>query len=443
MWLKGQRQARRVTADSGPSEALVGAAYDIGSQRHGLLFGIFCLWVLSLPFYRYSVVATYSIDNLLAPFLCLSAVFLPRLRDQAIVVRRVQILWAMLALYTLYGIAVLAKFAASPVFPREAVWNIVRDSFYFFAPALYIRDLRTLRIMKKLIVVVAVIGGLSAFLVALGVIRLPVERFAESRIGEGWLPKSIGLFSSYGDLSILYGFVAVLMVSHGREALGFLGSRVGKLGVWLALLLGLAGSQSRNMLFGTILALCAYWGWRRLQTATGKQRNAIIGLFLAGMVVLPGIMVAFGSDIVERISQMGGERAEHTAVERLESYSQALALLAVEPLGVSYETYRKWQPLIEHIHNMWLRLLLQGGPLAVAGVAGLIWLAFKGGSKQAAPPLLPVEPPLIIGAIVALFIAVEFYGGISSTMWLMLGTLISFNWVRMNSSTASPKDSAP
>jgi hypothetical protein len=280
-------------------------------------------------------------------------------------------------------------------------------------------------------------GAISAFLVAIGVLHLEVERFAESRIGVEWLPKSVGLLSNYGDLSILYGYVAVLLISHGRDGIGFLGGRFAKLMIWSTLLLGLAGSQSRNMILSTLIALGWYWIWRRIQNARSKQRTAVIGLFIAGAIMLPAITVFFGDTIVGSISTLGGKKAEHTAVQRIESYSKAISLLASEPFGVSYQTYKRYSALIDHIHNMWLKLLLNSGPIGMSAIAALFWLAYRGGSRPPQPPLLAAEPAMIVASVAAMFIAVEFYGGQTNIMWVMLGTLISFNWVRMQDLTKS------
>lgn len=399
------------------------------SQKHGILFLLFVVWVISVPFRRYSVVATYSVDNLLAPILCLLAILLPRLRDQRVALKRVAVLLWVVALYGVYSATKLFKFFGNHDLLMSQGWLLVRDGFYFFVPMLYIRDLWSFRVMKRLIIFLAMVGALSAFLVAIGVLTLEVERFAESRLGEEWLPKSVGLFSNYGDLSILYGFVAVLLISHGREQLSLMGGRFAKGLIWVGLLLGLIGSQSRNMLFGTLIAMMVYWIWRRLEGARGSQRFTVVVLFFSGGLVLLGIIAVFGGQFVDTVSTLGGAAAAHTAQGRLESYMQALKLIAVEPFGLSYQSYLKWAGLADYIHNMWLRLLLNCGMIGMAVVAALYWLAFKGGNRAPQPPVQAAEPALVVASTAAVFVAVEFYGGLSDIMWVMLGTLISFNWV--------------
>ena len=134
-------------------------------QRHGILFVLFSVWVLSLPFHRFSVVATYSVDNLLAPLLCLLAVLLPRLRDRAIAARRIRTLLIVVALYVLHGVSQILHILGAPdIFWHEA-WVVLRNGFYFLAPALYIRDLWSFRVMKRLLVLITVLGAVSVFLV--------------------------------------------------------------------------------------------------------------------------------------------------------------------------------------------------------------------------------------------------------------------------------------
>jgi len=400
-------------------------------QRHGILFVVFSIWVLSLPLHRFSVVATYSVDNLLAPTLCLLALLLPRLRDRAISAQRTKTLLVVMALYALHGVSQLLPIMGAPdVFWHEA-WVALRNGFYFMAPVLYIRDLWSFRVMKRLLVAITVLGAVSVFLVAIGIIHLDVERFADNRFGVDWLPKSVGLFSNYGDLSILYGFVSVLLVSHGRGEIGYgMDSLAGKLLLWGILLLGLIGSQSRNMLFGTLIAMGVYWAWRKLQDTRGSQRFVLISIFFAAAIALPGLAAVFGNMLVSGVSSLGGAEAQHTAVGRLESYAQAIALIVKYPFGVNYDQYQQWAGLIYHVHNMWLKLLLNGGILSAGAVLGLFWIAYRGGSRAGQPPLLAVEPALVVASAAAIFIAVEFYPGLSDMMWVMLGTLVSFNWVR-------------
>lgn len=406
-------------------------AGNMREQRHGILFAVFAVWVLSLPFYRYSIVATYSVDNLLAPFLCVAAVMLPRLRDRRLAAQRVKYLMIFVGLYALYGMSKLIVFIDSPERFWGEAWLVLRAGFYFMIPALYLRDLWAFRFMKHLLVMVATIGAISAFLAAAGVIELEVQRFAESRIESEWIPKAVGLFSSYGDMSMLYGFTAALLVSHGKEQLRFgLGKRVVKLAIWSVLLLGLLGSQSRNMLLGLVTGVVVYWIFLPLLGARHQQRIAVLWLLSGLGIIIIGTFLVFAHVFVDALSQMGGQAAEQTAKTRLWSYSVALDLIVKEPFGVSQTTYDAWAGVIDHIHNMWLKLLLNTGVIGMAAIAGLYWFAFKGGARPTSKPIYAAEPALIVAGVASMVVAVEFYPGLSDIMWVLLGTLLSFNWIR-------------
>jgi O-antigen ligase len=168
-----------------------------------------------------------------------------------------------------------------------------------------------------------------------------------------------------------------------------------------------------------------------LQVTRGRQRYIVVGVFLAVTIALPGLVAVFGDTIVSSVSDLGGAKAEHTAESRLVSYAQAVSLIAKYPFGVGYEEYHKWSDLIVYVHNMWLKLFLAGGIFSAASMLALFWLAYQGGGGRAGQqPLLAGEPAQVVASPAAVFIAVEFYPGLSDIMWVMLGTLISFNWVR-------------
>lgn len=402
----------------------------VGQQRNGFFFAVFVLWVLSLPFYQYSLVATYSIDNLLAPFLLLGAMFLPHLQDRGVASRRLQVLLGMFGLFFMYGVSCLIASIGDWEHMWHVSWIVIRSMIYFMVPALFIRDLRSFRMMKSLLIVITLIGAMSAFMAAMGLIHFEVERYAESRLGLSWLPKSIGLFGNYGDMAMLYVFTCVVLISHKRNELMFgMGTRLGKWLIWIGLLLGLAGMQSRNIFFATIIGMGVYWVHRKLQTSKSNVRIALVVLILAGTIVLTGMALTFGHVFVEEVSSMGGKAAQVTVEDRLMSYGQAWKLYVNEPFfGISAETYRVWGKLTEFVHNMWLNLLLKGGPLALASVAGIIWMAYKAGSGQWGRH--PASSGLVVSTAVSIFISSQFYPGLTEVMWLLLGTLISFSWVR-------------
>lgn len=400
-------------------------------QRHGALFYIFVFWLLVLPFSRYDV-GPYSIDNYLAPLLCLAAIFLPRMRDRSVSVARIKIIFLVIGLYAIYRLSWIISYINEPDLFWKYAWHSLRSGFYFTVPLLYIRDLRNFRTAKSALVIVTMVAAVSVFMAAVGIVQLEVERFDTSRLGDAWIPKSIGLFSSYGDVAMLYGFTAVILMSHGKGELWLgLGTRFGKLVVWGVLLLGLAGSQSRNMLLTTVIAVSVYWLHRIMQSGKGNKQLMVGGIVAASSLVGVGMLVVFANDIAEAISSLGGAEAYQTAETRLISFTHGLALILKEPvIGVSLDTYRQWGALVDGIHNMWLNILLKGGLFGFAAMVGLLWIAYRNGKPFASGPVYTSEPALIVSSVAAILTATQFYPGQGDVLWVMLSILISFSWVR-------------
>lgn len=409
-------------------------------QRHGLLFGLFCVWLLSMPFHRFSLVATYSFDNLVAPLLCMAFIALPSIRNPAIAYQRQQTLIVLTILYCLFWLASVLPVLGSDHLALERGWRGLRDAFYLFAVLLYVRDRSNFRIIKSLVVVVTIVAAVTTLLDSLGVIHLPVERYEASRVGLEWLPKAIGLFSSYGDVAMLSGFTAVVMISHNRAELAFgLGSRWGKTLVWLSLLAGFAGTQSRNVVLTVLAAMAAYWMLGALSRARGAMRMAITGVLLTAGISVLGILAVFGGDIADMLTGWGGANASQSATWRLQSYDRALMMIAQHPiLGLTVDAYDDWGSyLVATLHNMWLRVFLQGGVFRFAALVGFIWVVAKGGLIRPGADRGAIrDASVVMATVAAILIATQFYGGLSEIMWIMLGLLASYRWVSREAAPA-------
>lgn len=424
---------RHLLTDSpgvGESESSQPSSYK--QQSHGPLFVIFSIWVISLPFQRYSVVSTFSVDNLLAPFLCLAAPFLPRLRNTFGSSQRIKVFTGLIILYCLFWLASILPVLSINQVLLQRGWLGLRDSFYLFAVVLFIRDRGSFKQIKSLLIIVTMIAAVTSLLDSLGWIHLPIQRYEASRVDISWLPKAIGLLSSYGDVAMLYGFTVVVLVSHSKNELAFgLGGRLGKLLVWLSLLAGIAGSQSRNVVITSVIALGAYRTFRALSGAQASTRFVVTGMLLALAISILGAMVAFGGDIAHMIGSWGGTNAAETANWRLETYGEALSLIAQHPFtGITGDIYNKWGYLADVLHNAWLKTFLQGGLLRFLALVGLFWLGLKGGyNNLRVGRECARDAALVMSTFVTMIVATQFYGGQSEIMWVMLGTLISFNWV--------------
>lgn len=414
----------------------------VPEQRHGPVFALYAIWFLSLPFYRYSVVATYSLDNLLAPLACLAAVFLPRVRDPLVRHQRAWAIGTVLTLYLIYTAAgLLAAIDNAEEFWSRA-WQGLRGGFYVLAPLLYIRDRWSWDATKVLIMLCAMAAAVSVFLASIGVIDLEVERYGVSRLEVDWLPKAIGLFSSYGDVAMLYGFTAVVLLSHKKGDLFLgLGRLWARLAVALVLFVGLAGSQSRNMALSTVAAIGAYYMLDRFRRAKGGLRYAMVVYFFIAAMVAGALMVVFGGDVVEDVSGWGGESAYQTAQTRLFTYQKAIELIVVEPVfGVSQATYKVWGGLVDGIHNMWLRILLQRGVIGFLAVIAMVVLAYRYSMRvvRSQNSSMHRDGQLALATLAAIVVAVEFYGGLSDVYRVMLSVVLSSCWMLRGKDRSAP-----
>lgn len=402
------------------------------AQRHGKVFALFCLWLLSIPLARYSLVSTYSFDNLMAPLLCLAVIAVPQLRFENVTTQRMRTVGTLVTYYALFTLAGLLPVLSSTDLVVGRTWSSIRDAFYFVVPALFIRDRWSFNAAKSMLIIVAMIGGTSALLDSLGIIHLTVQRYENSRIGVEWLPKAIGFFSAYGDVAILYGFATVVVISHERKELLFgLGTRLGKALFWLSMFAGILGSQSRNMIIATGFAVTSYLVLGKLSKAHGSARAAVLGAATVLFLTLVAVFIILGGDVAHILSRWGGKGAYETAHWRLETYQQALQLIGQHPvMGLSTDLMNTWGALADHLHNMWLRVMLQGGILRLLPLLAIIWLAAKGGVRALNDESAARDAKLVVCTVIAMCIATEFYGGLTHVVWLMIGVLTSFWWVR-------------
>lgn len=420
---------------------------EIVSLSDRLLLLLFFLWMLSVPFSRYSLTGTLSLDNILALLLPFLALFLrPPAGVEALRGWIVCLIWSAIC-YLVFATGWTLNFLNAPDLLKQRLFILVRNLLYFVAPLLYLRNRHAFRQVKGVLILLAVIAALSALLAALGWIHLPADRFESSRIGLQWLPKAIGLFSSYGDVAMLYGVTAVLLVSHERAALPWqLGRPLIKLGIGLVLLLGLIGNQSRNVLLTTLVALASYGVIRTLEgNMQARSRQLWLGLLLAAALLLAGLLVAFGQEAVSGISHLGGKGAATTVADRTHSYAQAITLIVREPwLGISLDTYQQWGHLAEFMHNVWLRIMLNGGFVSLLAMLGLLWGALRGLFATGLKPSLEFrrDRAVVASLLCSLVLASQFYPGMTQVWWILLGVVLSFGWLRWQYGSDDQPDDA-
>lgn len=397
----------------------------------GPLYGLFILWMLSIPFHQFSIIKTYSLDNLLAPILLIGGFLFSRIRNSEVARVRSKSMRLLVVLYVIYAVAGLVPMLGSSELFWHRVWMSMRVSCYFFIPMLYIRDARSWRDVKALVLYIACMGAATAFLVSIDVLNLGYERFEASRIGVDWLPKSIGVFGNYGDMAMLYGFSAVALVSHfGRDLNCGISTRIGKPLIWAILLLGVLGSQSRNMIISTIIALIVYWFSQRYMTTGVRARTFMLGQLTFVGIIVVGILIVFGGSLADSVSHWGGEGAYQTAQDRISSFQQAITLILQNPFfGISGQRYSEYRYLVEETHNMWLLLLLERGIIGFFSILAIFIFAVSSGLRAAKQENFVRDGSLVLGTLSAVFVAVEFYPGVSDVLMMMLSICISSLWI--------------
>ena len=80
---------------------------------------LFCLWLLSLPFYRFSVFKTLSVDNIIGPALIVLWVFTSPANDPEI--RRTRIKEISL-IFFLFSVFMFGQILMS-IFTKELIWQ--------------------------------------------------------------------------------------------------------------------------------------------------------------------------------------------------------------------------------------------------------------------------------------------------------------------------------
>jgi len=404
------------------------------TRGYGLLYIVFIGFILSLPFRNYPVISTYSLDNLLAPLCCVLAFLIPKVADRRIVAERRRVITMIAALYAIYTFSTVVSYFEDNELLRTQSWTMLKQSFYIFAPLLLIRDRWLFQATQPLIIGITVLAAISTILTSLGIVQLEVERFAESRVNLDWLPKSIGLFVGYGDMAILYSATVVILLSSVKGSLPLkLSSKVAKLGITLALLAGLAGAQSRNVLLTVIVTIGVYYLCGPLAIIRNNQtRMVYITLIFAVSVVGITTFLVFFDFWAEAISKAGGHSAYQTAQGRLLSYEKAFTVIWQEPIfGVSIKSYKAHRDLIESLHNMWIYTTLKAGIIGCLAMLLILFSNFTAVVKNLPSSAHTVNTKLVIATVAAILVASEFYGGkaLSDIILIMLGYQASYRWI--------------
>jgi len=383
------------------------------------IFTLFSLWFLLLPFTIISslYLGIVALDKLIAPILLIVWLVMFSLGHYRISQNKLLIIIIAFLFFFLRNISFIDNSAVYISLLKE-------DAIlfgYFCLPILYVNNIDKVKAIGKLVSINAAVGCTSAFLVALGLLSLPYERFSRSRIGLD-IDKSIGLFTSYGDLAqhaafllILSVFLPVVFVK--KRKLRYLISFVAV----VIVIMGLIGNQSRSFLLSIIAAFLAasFFLYR-----SGLKRNMLtIDILLSAVgIVLVGVATYFFVDIINLLAGLGGEQAQSTAGGRVLQYRMAFDLVKENLiLGVNGDVFSRAGASIHGVHNMWLGQLARGGVISVAILLALLFLIFRSSLILLNNQSAKYYAIVTIGYMAAVIMSTLFYPGDSVLFWVLLG----------------------
>jgi len=399
---------------------------------------LFILWLLLLVFGHqltaYTGVA--SPDKLITPFLILMGLIALFQSPESRMKRAIPL---MLLVFLLLLIKNLSFMGLNDVYSSLMSQDLVNFG-YFFVPFLCITNMHIFRRTGWLIVVIAIIGCVSPFLVSIGLISLPIGWFEDSRIGG--LLKTKGLFLSNGDLVQYITFAAAWVIlapgiiNKKSKSLRFI-----RIVLFTSIILGLLGTQSRNVLLSLFVGLFVLWWLIKSGVFTSGQKTIVIFGFSFGFMILLVITAIFSAESYDTLVAAGGESAKRTAETRLSQYSVAWDIITTYPLlGADLETYITKGHLIGYIHNIWFRMLAHGGIITALVLLLLLVRTFSGIRSAARISEKSDEAMVVTAYFASMFVALLFYVALGLMFWSLLGVAAALICIEPFSNTAKETD---
>ncbi|MEW8439850.1 MAG: O-antigen ligase family protein [Candidatus Thiodiazotropha taylori] len=397
---------------------------------------LFSLWIVSLPFYSYSIFGSLSIDNLLVPIVIVSIV-LRELTSSLIYKNRLIVILSLVFLFLVYSVSRLISVIDDVVYFNFTITLLGKQFIYLILPLLYVRTINDWIYTGKLIIFIAVIGIFSTLVASMGLFEFNVQRYAMSRFGIEGLQKSIGLLSNYGDMAILGSFSFLFMFVAKKNIKENL---LGSLSKWSAAVLilgGYLGAQSRNMYLTLFVA-----GFMSLiirQFTDHKAKHSLL-VFLILLVSLSSIiftLTIFEINPLESAKSIGGTKEATATVDaRLGQYTFALKLFSINPLfgnGISV-----LEAGIE-VHNIWLALLALCGlfgtvPILLIFIINLLSLINIRTSNEYYNQIKVIG----LSQICCMLVAAEFYGAMTYIFLMMTGFIYSLSSLLRQAVRCSP-----
>ena len=155
----------------------------------------------------------------------------------------------------------------------------------------------------------------------------------------------------------------------------------------------------------------------------------LLAYFFFPTIVALTALFFLGDYIVKFISELGGKQAATTAFGRLEQYEFAWKLILESPIiGVKAKTYETYPSLIDHSHNLWLKVFVQGGLVSLIPLVLLLVNAFRKAFKNLAKNSFQ-EKYVASVFIFCMFVSTQFNPSGTFVFWVMLSVSSSITWV--------------
>ena len=396
-----------------------------------IIFLLFAIWFLILPFSAissiYFNVAGLAIDKAIAPVLIIIWLVLLLTGNYTLEKKKLLLLVNVFIFFMVRNVS----FIDNATVYSELIWRDAILFGYFALPILYIDNIKRVDSAGRLISVNAVVGCVSAFLVALSLIELPYERFSESRIGIENIQKSIGVITAYGDVAQLAAFFLLLGFFMPDKVLPFgkIPQKLIKVSVLLIVIMGLIGNQSRSYLLSLIFAYCTalFFSYR----AKKPENTLLIDIIATIMAVfIIPIMLFMLNDIVSSLASLGGREAMGSAGARLGQYEAAFTLIREYPiLGVDSDFYIRNAGFAHGVHNLWLGQLTRGGIISTLILLILVINIFMKCVALFKTDSAEGYAKVLIGYLAAVFISTLFYPADSDIFWALFGMATSIIYV--------------
>jgi len=402
---------------------------------------LFLLWLVLLPFstITHSLTGVVAIDKLIAvPLLIIGCI---RALHTKIRTKSMLIYLIFCALYAFSSnIALIDDYS---VFFQEFL-QISINLGYFMIPTLYIYNRDILVKVNTIMIFLAMIGCISAFLVAVGVVTLPYQRFEASRLGIEGLPKAIGVFPSYGNLAQILAYAMLLWlidrtVKNQIDRLTNIKQNYGSI-LFISAIMGLVGTQSRNVLFTCIITLAAGYIIKKCTIGSWRYIKGIPAILLASVMILGPTIFILGPSIFERIASLGGAGAETTALGRLSQYEVAITYYDKYPVfGVPSKELVRSNYSLDYVHSLWIGTLVRGGIVTLS--VQVVWFLMVATGLRAHLRNKDTDCTFIVLAafFVGVMNAVSFYPAMRTYMyWTIFGVVASVRNFRSTSVMIKP-----